>query len=274
MEKEKATGFAGVPSTFAILLRRSNMQARSLPDLRYVTQAGGAMAPALIRELQSTLQNTRIFIMYGQTEASARLSCLLPELLDEKIGSIGKGIPGVKLEVLGEGGVGVKPGEVGEIVAKGPSIMKGYWNSPEETKEVLDERGLRTGDLARVDEEGFIYIVGRKKDMIKSGAHRVNAKEIEEVILEDPSVLECAVIGVKDEMMGEAIKAFVVPVEKGRIDEERLIRLCKGRLPPYKVPKHVEIVRSMPRTEAGKIVKGLLKDRHSREGGNPVASGI
>ncbi len=258
MEEEGATGFAGVPSTFAMLLRRSDIRARSLDTLRYVTQAGGAMAPVFIRELRETLPRTDVFIMYGQTEASARLSCLAPDLLPEKIGSVGMGIPGVELRVLRDTGEPVDPGETGEIVAKGPNIMQGYWNSPEETRQVLDRAGLHTGDLGRVDEDGFVYIVGRKKDMIKSGAHRVSAKEIEDFLLEEPSVLECAVIGVEDEMMGEGIKAFIVPVKREGMDVEAILRFCKQHLPPYKVPRHVEIRRSLPKNEAGKIVKGLL----------------
>jgi len=153
---------------------------------------------------------------------------------------------------------------VGEIVAKGPNIMQGYWNSPEETLHVLDEAGLHTGDLGRVDEEGLLYIVGRKKDMIKSGAHRVSAREIEEFLLEEPSVLECAVIGVEDEMMGEVIKAFVVHVKREDLEIEKILHFCKKRLPPYKVPKYVEICRSLPKNEAGKIVKGLLTDMHTK----------
>lgn len=264
MEEERVTGFAGVPSTFAILLRRSNLRSRALSDLRYVTQAGGAMAPALIRELCEALPRTRVYVMYGQTEASARLSCLPPERLADKVGSVGKGIPNVELSVLTETGEPVKPGEVGEIVARGPNVMQGYWKSPEETRRVLDGRGLHTGDLARVDEEGFIYIVDRKKDMIKSGAHRVSAKEVEDTVLEDPAVLECAVVGVEDEALGEAIRAFVVPVRTGEVTAEGVQRFCKARLPPHKVPRFVEIRRALPKNEAGKILKGRLKDEASR----------
>ncbi len=261
MAEEKVTGFAGVPSTFAIFLRRSNIRSHNFNNLRYVTQAGGAMAPALIQELREALPRTQIFIMYGQTEASARLSFLPPNLLDQKLGSIGKGIPNVDLKVMDKEGNSVPPGEVGEIVALGPNIMKGYWNSPEETEIVLDAEGLHTGDLARVDEEGFIYIVDRKKDMIKSGSHRVSAKEIEETILEDSSILECAVIGIEDEMQGEVLKAFIVPTNRGEFYEEEIIKFCKKRLPPYKVPKYVEVVRSLPKNEAGKILKNRLKEQ-------------
>ncbi|MEW6442059.1 MAG: class I adenylate-forming enzyme family protein [bacterium] len=260
MKEERVTGFAGVPSTFSILLRRSNLRAFSFDDLRYVTQAGGAMAPVLIRELHQSLPRTRVFIMYGQTEATARLSYLPPEYLEEKIGSVGMAIPNVTLKIVNERGESVKPGETGEIVASGPNVMKGYWNSPDETCQVIDAHGdLRTGDLGRVDEDGFLYIVDRKKDMIKSGAHRVSAKEVEAVILEEASVLECAVIGVEDEVMGESIKAFIVPVSRDGLDPESIIRFCKERLPPYKVPRWVEVIRALPKNEAGKVMKARLK---------------
>lgn len=265
MEEERVTGFAGVPSTFAILLRRSSLRERSLEHLRCVTQAGGAMAPALIRELREALPGARIHVMYGQTEASARLSCLPPELLDEKIGSIGRGIPGVELRVLGPDGERVRPAQVGEIVATGPNVMAGYWGCPEATRTVLDAEGLHTGDLARVDEDGFIYIVGRKRDIINCNAHRISAGEIEEAILEEASVLECAVVGVEDEIAGEAICAFVVPVDGGGIGEREILRACKERLPAYQVPRSVEICRSLPRNEAGKILKEELR-RQAQEG--------
>lgn len=261
MAEEEVTGFAGVPSSFAILLRRSSLRTRVFPRLRYVTQAGGSMAPSLIRELRQALPGVSVYVMYGQTEATARLSCLAPEHLESKLGSIGKAIPGVELKVLNEQGEEVAPGEVGEIVARGENIMKGYWNSPEETNLVLDERGLHTGDLGRVDEEGFLYVVDRKKDMIKSGSHRVSAREIEEVILSLPTVLECAAIGVPDEMLGEVVKAFVVPVNREGVDEAQIIRFCKEHLPPYKVPRMLSVVQSLPRNEAGKILKGELRSR-------------
>lgn len=264
MEAEGVTGFSGVPYTFAILLRRSNLRNYRLERLRYVTQAGGAMAPALIQEFRSILPHARFFVMYGQTEAAARLSYLPPELLDSKLGSIGRGIPGVELFVLDEQGLPVAPGQVGEIVAKGPNIMLGYWNNPGETRQVLDERGLHTGDLARVDEDSFIYIVARKKDFIKAGAHRVSAREVEDVILENPSVLECAVVSVEDEMMGEAVKACVVPVDWSSRDAGRILAWCKQRLAPYKVPRLIEFMRSLPKNAAGKVIKDALRSTQKK----------
>ena len=157
-------------------------------------------------------------MMYGQTEATARLSYLPPELLDDKLGSIGKGLPGSRLEVLKEDGTPVRPGsdEIGEIVASGENITLGYWNDAEETGRYFRDGKLYTGDMARVDADGFIFIVERARDFIKAMGNRVSPKEIEEVLSEMPEVVEAAVIGVPDEIWGEAIKAYLTTAKPGQ----------------------------------------------------------
>ena len=217
------------------------------------------MSPKLINELKSILPHVDIYIMYGQTEASARLSYLEPEELFRKSGSIGKAIPGVTLEVLNPEGYPVKQGEVGEIVARGENIMAGYWKEPERTAQVLRKEGLWTGDMARIDEEGFIYIVSRKSDIIKSGAHRISPKEIEEIILEYSAVHEAAVVGVEDEILGEAIKACVVLKHGFSCTKRELLSHCHKNLPLYKVPQHIEFREELPKTSSGKIRKIDLK---------------
>jgi long-chain acyl-CoA synthetase len=259
LEREEATGLSGVPSTFAILLNKSNMATRALPSLRYVTQAGGAMAPELTRRLIAALPGKRIFVMYGATEASARLSYLDPAELPRRIGSIGKAIPAVELRVLREDGSEAEVGETGEIVARGANIMEGYWNDPGETAAVLDERGYHTGDLGRSDEDGFLYVVGRKREMIKSGAHRISPKEIEEVLVEHSGVDEAAVIGRPDEILGEAIVAFVT-LRPGTTDgrPDSVLEWCRRHLPPYKVPERISVLTEFPRNASGKIDKLAL----------------
>lgn len=259
MQAEKVTGFSGVPSTFALLLQRTAIRETSFPYLRYVTQAGGGMSPVLARELATVLPGVAIYIMYGQTEASPRLSCLAPEYLHRKPGSIGKAIPGVTLEVLAPTGETIQPGEIGEIVASGENVMLGYWKQPEATAEVLREGRLWTGDLATIDEEGYLYIVGRRSDMIKSGAHRIAPKEIEDVLLEHNAVSEAAVIGVEDDILGESIKACVVLKESAGCMEKELLRHCSRILPGYKVPHKIEFYDKLPKTESGKIKKTELK---------------
>ena len=260
MQEQEVTGFAGVPSTFTILLGRSNVRSRKFPKLRYVTQAGGAMAPAVQKEVAGTFAPASLFIMYGATEASARLSYLAPEDLRRKWGSIGKAIPNVELFVADENGRPLPAGAEGEIVARGSNIMSGYWSHPEETEKVLRNGLYYTGDIGRADEEGFLYIVGRTKDMIKIGGNRVSAKEIEEALHEHPAVAEAAVIGVPDEIMGESPKAFVVIKESfGKDAIEQLPGFLQNHLALYKIPKIYEIRDSLPKTESGKILKQKLK---------------
>lgn len=260
MLRESPTGFAGVPSTFAILCHKSNFRTAGLKSLRYMTQAGGAMPHALALEVTKAVPHAKLYIMYGQTEAAARLSFLPPEDLFKRPGSIGKAIPGVLLEVLNDAGEPVKPGEKGEIVASGPNIMLGYWGNEEETSKVLQKGKLHTGDLATIDEDGYIYIVGRNRDMIKCGAHRIAPKEIEEVIMEHSSVFEAAVVGQEDPILGEAIAACVVLKEGRTCAEAEILKLCQKKLPPFKIPKRVLLVDSLPKTESGKVKKEELRN--------------
>ena len=260
MSEEKVTGFAGVPSTFAILLNRSNIRKYSFPDLRYVTQAGGPMSPRHAKELAGVLPGTQIYIMYGQTEATARLSYLDPGDLLRKPGSIGKPIPGVEVELIKDGGAQAGINEAGEIVVKGKNIMTGYWANPEETEKVLRDGKLHTGDIAKMDGEGYLYMVGRRSDMIKSGAHRISPKEIEEVILELPQVHEVAVVGIEDEILGESIAAVIILKDGFPMDSKLVQRHCRKKLAAFKMPRQVIFVNYMPKTSSGKVRKHLLKD--------------
>lgn len=261
MIETECTGFAGVPSHFQILLRRSTLREKKFPHLRYVQQAGGHLAPVFIRELRQALPETDIVVMYGQTEATARLSYLPPALLERKLGSIGKGIPGVKLRVVNDSGQEVRPGEVGEIVAEGDNITSGYWRAPEETARCFREGKLHTGDLGQIDDEGFIYLVGRSKDFLKCGGKRISCRVLEEGLLAFDGLLEAAVIGIPDELLGEAVKAFVVPRNGENADlEERLRAFCRERFPVQLVPKEIAVVPALPKNSAGKVLKQELKE--------------
>ena len=264
MKKTETTGFSGVPSTFMILLNRSTVKKQKFPSLRYLTQAGGPMAPAVQKEVVDTFKPAKLFIMYGATEASARLSYLDPKELTRKWGSIGKAIPNVDLFVADEEGRELPQGEVGELVARGSNFMSGYWKDQEETEKVMRHGLYYTGDLGRMDEEGYLYVVGRTKDMIKVGGERVSAKEIEEIILELKSVQETAVIGVDDPILGEAIKAFVIGAPGNGLNADDVSGHCKKRLPPFKVPKFVEIVTELPKNESGKIMKTVLREQEKK----------
>jgi len=263
--KYKCTSFSGVPSHYQILLRKSKFKETNFPDLHYLTQAGGKLENMFIKEIRNSHPEIAFFIMYGQTEATARLSHLPFEKLDEKLGSIGKGIPNVKLEVLKDGKP-VKPGEVGEIVASGDNIMKGYFMDPEETQKAIKNGKLYTGDLAVVDEEGYIYIHSREKHIIKSAGNRVSPKEIESIICEIPQVVNCAVIGVFDELLGEVPKAIVVLKKKGLLTEADIKNYCRKHLQPYKVPKYIQFIDKMPLNSSEKIDLNQLNERYKNAG--------
>jgi acyl-CoA synthetase (AMP-forming)/AMP-acid ligase II len=259
LQRSRVTGFSGVPSTYAILAARTDFLQRRWPDLRYLTQAGGAMSPALQRRLRESLPaHVRLFVMYGQTEASARLSYVPPERLPQKYGSIGIAIPGVDLSIRHPDGSACAPGQVGELVARGENIMQGYWNDPDATREVLHDGALHTGDLGREDADGFIWLVDRIKNLIKVGANRVSAKEVEEAIAEVAGVQEVCVVGVADEMLGEAIEAHVVPAPDAGPTAATILRHCRERLALFKVPRAIHFRDGLPRNSSGKILRNEL----------------
>ncbi|MEW6411027.1 MAG: class I adenylate-forming enzyme family protein [Candidatus Zixiibacteriota bacterium] len=259
MEQEKVTGLSGVPSNFMILLANSTFTKRKLESLRYFTQAGGAMAPEIVKRLMDAFGHKEIFIMYGQTEAAPRVSYLPPERLKEKLGSIGIPVPGVRMAVVDDDGNELPVGEVGEIMVTGPNVMLGYWNQTDEENDVLRDGRLFTGDLARMDKDGYFYVVGRKKEIIKTGGNRVSVKEVEECILECEKVLEVAVFGVPDPILGEAIKAVIVLNNGQQAESKEISDHCRIRLASHKVPKLIEFAGSLPKQKSGKIDKMKLK---------------
>lgn len=258
MAEERVTGFCGVPATFSLLLSRTQLENYDLTQLRYVTQAGGAMAPRLIQRWRNLLPNAKFFVMYGQTEATARLAYLPPERLTQKLGSVGLPLPGTEIQILDEAGQPLPTGSVGEICARGPHVMLGYWNDAAATAQVLRDGWLHTGDLGFRDEEGFIYIEGRSSEMIKTGAHRVSPREIEEVVLELDGLAEAAAVGVADEVMGQLIKLVVVPEPGHELDPRVILAYCRQQLPPYKIPKFIDVQPELPKTASGKVKRYQL----------------
>lgn len=261
LKEHKCTGFAGVPSHFQILLRKSdNFKTTSFPDLRYVTQAGGKLAPIFIDEFRKSHPEITFIVMYGQTEATARLSYLPPELYEAKKGSMGKGIPGVELKVVNEKGELIKSGEIGEVIARGDNIMLGYFGDEEGTMNAIRNGWLYTGDLGTVDEDGYIFLTARKKEIIKVGGKRISPKEIEAVILEIPEVVDCTIEGVEDEIQGEALKAtIVIRSDNGREEMiERIKHHCTKHLALYKVPQIFELKEQLVIAATGKKIKGKL----------------
>jgi acyl-CoA synthetase (AMP-forming)/AMP-acid ligase II len=252
----KCTGFAGVPSHFQIILRKSDSFKKTyFPDLRYVTQAGGKLASIFIDEFRDSKPDIKFFVMYGQTEATARLSYLPPDLYEKKKGSMGRGIPGVELRVINDEGEKVKPGESGEVVARGDNIMTGYFADDEGTAAAIKNGWLYTGDLGTVDEDGYIYLTARKKEIIKVGGKRISPKEIEAVILELTEVIDCSIEGIEDELLGEALKATIV-INKGSVVNSEAIKLhCSKYLALHKIPHIYEIKDQLTISATGKKIK-------------------
>jgi len=264
---EGCTGFAGVPLTFEILRRETDPAGLALPRLRYLTQAGGPMRTETIAWVRRTFAPARLFVMYGQTEATARLAYLPPERAAEKPGSIGIAIPGVELRVVDEDAREVAVGEVGHLVARGGNVTPGYLGAPEETAAILHDGWLWTGDLARRDADGFLYIAGRAKEILKIGGHRVSPVEMEEVLALHPAVAQAVVVGVPDPVQGELAVAFVVTRAGAAVEALELRRFCRDQLPAHKVPSRVELVAAIPCTEAGKPLRAELAARARAAGG-------
>ena len=254
----KCTGFAGVPSHFQILLKKSeSFKNTEFPNLRYFTQAGGKLHSVFVEGFVKSFPNKDFYVMYGQTEATARLTYLAPEFVKSKSSSIGKAIPNVEIKVVNEMGEVVEINEEGELLARGENIMLGYYKDEVETNLVIKNGWLYTGDIAKVDEDGFIYIVARKKEIIKVGGNKVSPKEIEKVILSIPEVVDCTISGFDDELLGEAIQATIVI--NSVLDEEQLkekiLHECSKHLSLYKIPQKIIFETSIQTTATGKKIK-------------------
>ena len=225
------------------------------------------MSRQIKEELRRVLpSHTDIFIMYGATEASARLTYLEPTHFRKKINSIGKQIPGVTLKTIDERGQEVPPEKIGELVGNGPNIMLGYWKDKDSTAKVLDEHGYHTGDQGYRDEEGFFEIVDRKDNLIITGGEHVYPSEVEKVIGAHPGVFDVAIIGLSHEKWGEAVTAVVIPQDPNAPPaEQEIIAFCQGKLAGYKRPKKVRFIsrEEMPRTGSGKIVHRVLRERYT-----------
>ncbi len=258
MEATQSTGFAGVPSTYQTLLRNSSFPKRHLP-LRKLQQAGGKLPTVFIQALVEAVPAARVYVMYGQTEGTARLSYLPPELLPTQLGSVGKGIPGVELRVLGEDGQPVRPGDVGEIVARGDNISPGYLNEPEATAAKFHDGCLYTGDLATVDDDGFIFVVDRKDDFIKSYGFRVSSQQVEAGVLELSDVVEAAAVGAPDPVRGEAIIVYISLQNGSTLTPEAIIEHCRSRLARHMVPKEIVVLKNLPLSAQGKVLKSELR---------------
>ena len=264
LREERATGFPIVPTISAILLQMEEIRNEAFPDLRYITNTAAALPVSHITGLRGLFPGADIYSMYGLTECK-RVSFLPPAELDRRPESVGRGMPNEQVWLVDEAGEKIEePDRIGELVVRGANVMQGYWELPEETAARLRpgkwpwEKVLYTGDLFRMDEEGFLYFVSRRDDIIKSRGEKVSPKEIEGVVYAMEGVVEAAVVGVPDEILGEAIKLFVVRREGSAIGEKDVLAHCKAHLEDFMIPSIVEFRDALPKTTTGKITtKGL-----------------
>jgi amino acid adenylation domain-containing protein len=261
--RERVTGLPGVPTIFATLLGMKSLGAFDPSTIRYVTNTAAALPVKHVLALRDRFPKARVYSMYGLTECK-RCTYLPPEDIDRKPGSVGIAIPNTELWIVDERDNKLGPGEVGQLVIRGATVMRGYWEKPESTARKLrpgplpGELVLYTGDLCKLDEDGYLYFVARMDDVIKSRGEKVPPKEVEDAILEIPGVREVAVIGVADELLGQAIKAFVVLDPGVVLDATAIQRECRRKLESFMVPTHVVLRDALPKSGNGKIQKTEL----------------
>jgi len=257
--EQKATVFAGVPTMYNFLYQLPEGNPEDFSTIRLAISGGASLPVALLHNFEKKF-NVRVSEGYGLSEASP-VTCFNPLDRDRKAGSIGTSICNVENNVVDVNGQEVPVGEVGELIVRGPNVMKGYYKLPEETEMAIRDGWLYTGDLAKVDDEGYFYIVDRKKDMIIVGGYNVYPREVEEVLFAHNNIVEAAVIGYPDPNLGEAVHAFVVLKEVAATSTEDLLAYCTKHMVKYKVPKVIEIMDELPKNTTGKILRRSLKEK-------------
>jgi acyl-CoA ligase (AMP-forming) (exosortase A-associated) len=273
--EEQITGLAGVPSLWNLLAHEpSKLSETPLPHLRYITNTGGAMPLEVLARLRAALPTTEVVLMYGLTEAF-RSTYLPPDQLDRRPTSIGKAIPNTEIFVVDADGRRCQPGEIGELVHRGPTVSLGYWGQPELTRQVLRPNPFAapelgepdlvcySGDLVRQDEEGYLYFVGRRDNLIKSAGFRISPNEVEAALCQAGDLREAAVIGLPDEILGQSILAFVVHGAQPALSNDDLLERVAALLPRHMVPRDVVVLSELPKTPSGKIDYPALRKQYS-----------
>lgn len=255
--KHQATVFAGVPTMFNFLYQYEAGDVSAFSTLRLAISGGASLPVSLLHSFEDKF-NVRVSEGYGLSEASP-VTCFNPIDKERKAGSIGQSIVNVENKVVNELGEEVPVGEVGELIVRGPNVMKGYYKMPEETENAIRDGWLYTGDLAKKDEEDYFYIVDRKKDMIIVGGYNVYPREVEEVLFAHPNIVEAAVLGYPDANLGEVVHAYIVLKEPTTTPKE-IQEYCANHIAKYKVPKEVEILDELPKNATGKILRRSLKE--------------
>jgi acyl-CoA synthetase (AMP-forming)/AMP-acid ligase II len=276
VERERVTRTTLVPTMLKMVMDHPEFPRRDLSSLEVVSYGAAPMPLEVIKRAITSLPGVRFINAFGQTETGATITMLPPEDHNlsgppaqvekrlRRLSSIGRPLEDVEVRIVDEGGASVPPGQVGEIVARGPRLMKGYWNRAEATAEAIRGGWLYTGDLGYMDEDGYIYLSGRAKDFIKRGGEMVSPEEVERVLQSYPAIEEAAVIGVPDAHWGESVRAVVVPKKGCALDKDEVIEYCRQRLASFKKPESIVVVDALPRNALGKVLKRVLREQHGR----------
>ena len=264
LQKEKVTGFPIVPTILSLLLHMKNPELIDLGNLRYISSTGAVLQLQHIRKFRSLFPHVQLFSMYGLTECK-RVSYLEPEEIDKKPTSVGKAMPNLEVRIVDDNWSELPPNTTGKLIVRGASVMQGYWNDTKGTNEKIKqgrypfERFLDTGDLFTMDEEGYLYFVGRNDDLLKVKGERVAPREVENVLCQYPGIIDAVVVGMTDEDWGNCVRAFIVPDDGyNSIDSHAIIRYCKEHLEDIAVPRELIIVKELPKNQNGKIDKKSL----------------
>jgi long-chain acyl-CoA synthetase len=259
IQDHRITILVGVPSIYAVLAHTKTPQEFDLTSLRYGVSGGAPLAPEVLSGFEA-LYPVKIYEGDGPTECSP-VTSVNPIGGKRKLGSIGLPLPDVKMKIVDEQGVDLPPNQVGEILVSGPNVMKGYLNQDEATRECVRDGWFHTGDIGKMDEEGYFYILDRKKDMLIVGGLNVYSQEVEKVLMSHPLVLDAAVLAKPDKLRGEVPIAFVMPTDGASIETDHLVGFCREHLAHYKVPREIKICTALPKTATGKVMKWKLREQ-------------
>ncbi len=265
IKREQPTSFPGVPTMYVALNSHPEAESYGIDSIKVCNSGSAPMPLELMRSFENKTSST-ILEGYGLSETSPTTH-VNPSFGERKPGSVGIPLPSTECKIvdLGEGTKELKAGETGEVIIKGPQVMKGYWNMPEETTIALRNGWLYTGDIGKMDEDGYLYIVDRKKDLIIASGYNIYPRDIEEVLYEHEAVQEAVAVGIPDKYKGEAVKAVVVFKDGKSATEEELISFCRQNMAAYKVPSYIESRQQLPKTNVGKILRRAIKEEARKQ---------
>jgi acyl-CoA synthetase (AMP-forming)/AMP-acid ligase II len=258
VESRRPSAVFLVPAMAQLLIAHPDFEGADLTSIKMATLGSAPLAPETMRRLREKMKDTWVSNNWGMTEAGSAYCVLPPEEAGRRIGSVGKPVPPTEIKVIGEDGAALAPDEVGELLVRNPGKEREYFNDPEATARTWQDGWLHTGDLARIDADGYLYIVGRQKDVIIRGGNNIHSGDVESVIMEFPGVQEVAVAGIPHDVLGEDVAAWIVPLPGQALDADELKAFLSERLSDYKIPRQIRFVEALPRNATGKVVKGEL----------------